>query len=46
MDVATEATEATEKTMEDAEEVTAATADPVVLGQSKRHVKVTLTRYL
>ena len=37
---------ATEKTMEDAEEVTAATADPVVLGQSKRRVKVALTRYL
>ena len=32
--------------MEDAEEVTAATADPVVLGQNKRFVKVALSRYL
>ena len=32
--------------MEDAEEVTAATADPVVLGQNKRCVKVALTCYL
>ena len=46
MDEATEATEATEKTMEAAEDGTAATADPVVLGQSKRRVKVALTRYL
>ena len=39
MDEATKATEATEKTIEAAKDVTAATADPGILGKARGQLK-------